>query len=43
LQAVFSRTDLVTDSEQFYNLVIELLEDPDEHIETMELIKWGNQ
>ncbi|TEB28677.1 hypothetical protein FA13DRAFT_1755807 [Coprinellus micaceus] len=42
-QATFSRTDLITDSEHFYNLVIELLKDPDEHVETTELLKWWNQ
>ncbi|TEB22934.1 hypothetical protein FA13DRAFT_1640577 [Coprinellus micaceus] len=42
-QAVFSRTDLITDSEFFYNLIIELLEDPDEEVETAELLKWWNQ
>ncbi|TFK18064.1 hypothetical protein FA15DRAFT_660999, partial [Coprinopsis marcescibilis] len=30
---VFSRTDLVTDSEYFYNSVVELLEDPEEQAE----------
>ena len=42
-QATFSRTDLITDSEHFYNLIIELLEEPDEHVETTELLKWWNQ
>ncbi|TEB34539.1 hypothetical protein FA13DRAFT_1753579 [Coprinellus micaceus] len=42
-QAVFSRTDLVTDSEYFYNLIIDVLEDPEEHVETTELVKWWNQ
>jgi hypothetical protein len=42
-QAVFSRTDLVTDSEYFYNLIVDVLEDPDEHVETTELLKWWNQ
>lgn len=42
-QAVFSRTDLITDSEYFYNLIIELLEDPDEEVEVAELLKWWNQ
>jgi hypothetical protein len=40
---VFSRTDLVTDSEYFYNLIIDVLEDPEEHVETTELVKWWNQ
>lgn len=42
-QAVFSRTDQITDSEFFYNLVIELLEDPEEHVEVADLLKWWNQ
>jgi hypothetical protein len=27
----------------FYNLIINLLEDPDEEVETAELLKWWNQ
>lgn len=42
-QAVFSRTDLVTDSEYFYNLIIDVLEDPEEHVEAAELLRWWNQ
>lgn len=41
--AVFSRTDTVTDSEFFYNLVIDLLEDKGEVVEVTELLKWWNQ
>ncbi|KAJ3526688.1 hypothetical protein NMY22_g10070 [Coprinellus aureogranulatus] len=42
-QATFSRTDSVTDSEFFYNLIIELLEDTEEQVEVAELLKWWNQ
>lgn len=38
----FSRIDCVTDSEYFYNLIIELLEDPEENEEVTDLIKWWN-
>ncbi|KAJ3501625.1 hypothetical protein NMY22_g18862 [Coprinellus aureogranulatus] len=40
---IFSRTDKVTDSEGFYNLIIDLLEDPDEKEEVAALLKWWNQ
>ncbi|TEB39957.1 hypothetical protein FA13DRAFT_1618760 [Coprinellus micaceus] len=40
---VFSRTDTVTDSEFFYNLVVDLLEDESEHAEVADLIKWWNR
>ncbi|KAJ3535083.1 hypothetical protein NMY22_g6646 [Coprinellus aureogranulatus] len=39
----FSRTDLVTDSEYFYNLIIDLLEDESEKEEVGDLLKWWNQ
>jgi hypothetical protein len=39
----FSRTDKVTDSEYFYELLIEVLEDPDEYVEVSDLLKWWNQ
>ena len=39
----FSRTDLVTDSERFYNSVLELLEDPDEKDEVDQLMGWWNR
>ncbi|KAF6765313.1 hypothetical protein DFP72DRAFT_798048, partial [Ephemerocybe angulata] len=39
----FSRTDLVTDSEYFYNLIIELLDDPEEIIEVNDLLLWWNR
>ncbi|KAI6039584.1 hypothetical protein EDC04DRAFT_2867958 [Pisolithus marmoratus] len=40
---VFSCTDLVTDSEQFYNSIMELLKDPDEIDEVELLMGWWNQ
>ena len=39
----FSRTDLATDSERFYNSVLELLEDPDEKDEVDQLMGWWNR
>lgn len=39
---VFSRTDTVTDSERFYNSILELLEDPDEIKEVDALTAWWN-
>ncbi|KIJ12184.1 hypothetical protein PAXINDRAFT_83251, partial [Paxillus involutus ATCC 200175] len=39
---VFSRTDLITDSERFYNSILELLEDPDERDEVEQLMVWWN-
>ncbi|KAJ3511690.1 hypothetical protein NMY22_g15570 [Coprinellus aureogranulatus] len=41
--SIFSRSDTVTDSEFFYNLMIDLLEDVDERVETVELIQWWNR
>ncbi|KAF6761424.1 hypothetical protein DFP72DRAFT_803950, partial [Ephemerocybe angulata] len=38
----FSRSDITTNSEYFYNLVIELLEDPEEHAEVQDLLAWWN-
>ena len=40
---VFSRTDLVMDSECFYNSILELLDDPKEKGEVDELMTWWNQ
>ncbi|KAJ3540837.1 hypothetical protein NMY22_g4128 [Coprinellus aureogranulatus] len=40
---IFSRTDQMTDSEGFYNLIVDLLEDPDEKDEVTSLLKWWNQ
>ncbi|KAJ3540108.1 hypothetical protein NMY22_g4446 [Coprinellus aureogranulatus] len=39
----FSRTDTVTDSEYFYFLIIDLLEDPEEQEEIDSLLRWWNQ
>lgn len=40
---VFSRTDTTTDSERFYNSLLELLEDPEEVVEVNALIIWWNR
>ncbi|KAI6006877.1 hypothetical protein EDD15DRAFT_2383856 [Pisolithus albus] len=40
---VFSRTDLITDSERFYSSIMELLDDPDESDEVDQLITWWNR
>ncbi|KAH7916871.1 hypothetical protein BV22DRAFT_1108643 [Leucogyrophana mollusca] len=40
---VFSRSDLVTDSERFYNTILELLNDPDEREEVELLMTWWNR
>ena len=40
---IFSRTDLITDSERFYNSILELLEDPDEKDKVDQLIGWWNR
>jgi hypothetical protein len=40
---VFSRTDTVTDSEKFYNSVVELFDDPEELEEINELLAWWNR
>ncbi|KAF6742416.1 hypothetical protein DFP72DRAFT_830527 [Ephemerocybe angulata] len=42
-QPTFSRASGMTDSEFFYNLVIELLEDPEEHEEVEDLLMWWNR
>jgi hypothetical protein len=39
---VFSRTDTVTDSERFYNSILDFLEDPDKKEEVNELLTWWN-
>ena len=39
----FSRTDLATDSERFYNSILELLEDLDEKDEVEQLMGWWNR
>ena len=40
---VFSRMDTVTDSERFYNTLLELFNDPDEKQEVDELLVWWNR
>jgi len=40
---VFSRTDLVTDSERFYTSILDLLDDPDEKDEVDQLLMWWNR
>ncbi len=41
--SVFSRTDTATDSERFYNSILEILEDPDEAVEVNALLTWWNR
>jgi len=41
--SVFSRTDMVTDSERFYNSVLQYFEDVDEKEQVDELLVWWNQ
>lgn len=41
--AVFSRTDTTTDSERFYQSVLEVLTDIEEQQEVDELLKWWNR
>ncbi|KAG1748795.1 hypothetical protein EDD22DRAFT_981865 [Suillus occidentalis] len=38
--SVFSRTDTITDSENFYHSILDLLEDPDENEEVVDLMTW---
>ncbi|KAG2039792.1 hypothetical protein BDR03DRAFT_933075 [Suillus americanus] len=38
--SVFSRTDTVTDSENFYHSILDILEDPDESEEVVDLMTW---
>ncbi|KIM56133.1 hypothetical protein SCLCIDRAFT_29841 [Scleroderma citrinum Foug A] len=40
---VFSRTDLVTDSERFYTSILELLDDPQDKGEVDQLMAWWNR
>jgi hypothetical protein len=40
---VFSRTDTVTDSERFYNTVLDLFDDVEEREEVNELLVWWNR
>jgi len=41
--AVFTRSDTTTDSERFYNSVLDLLEDQDEVKEVDDLLAWWNR
>jgi hypothetical protein len=41
--SVFSRTDTSTDSERFYNSVLELFDDIEEREEVEELLVWWNR
>ncbi|KAG2134237.1 hypothetical protein BD769DRAFT_1627191 [Suillus cothurnatus] len=38
--SVFSRTDTITDSDNFYHSILDLLEDPDENEEVADLMMW---
>ncbi|KAG1787216.1 uncharacterized protein HD556DRAFT_1247165, partial [Suillus plorans] len=38
--SVFSRTNTVTDSENFYHSILDLLDDPDENEEVTDLLTW---
>jgi hypothetical protein len=40
---VFSRSDTATDSERFYNSVLDLFEDVDEREEVNDLLTWWNR
>jgi hypothetical protein len=40
---VFSRTDTITDSERFYNSILELFDDPEEQQEVDDLLTWWNR
>jgi hypothetical protein len=41
--AVFSRTDTVTDSERFYNSILDFFDDVEEQQEVEGLLAWWNQ
>ena len=41
--AVFSRTDIATDSERFYTSMLEYFDDVDEQAEVDDLLVWWNQ
>ncbi|KIK37339.1 hypothetical protein CY34DRAFT_15767 [Suillus luteus UH-Slu-Lm8-n1] len=43
LSPVFSRTDTITDSERFYNFILDVFEDPDEKQEVDALVVWRNR
>jgi len=40
---VFCRSDLATDSERFYNSILELFDDQEEQAEVNELVMWWNK
>ena len=40
---IFSRTDLLTDSERFYNSILEVLDDPEEKDKVDQLLIWWNR
>jgi len=40
---VFSRSDVVTDSERFYTSILELLEEPEEADEVNDLLAWWDR
>jgi hypothetical protein len=40
---VFSRTDTTSDSERFYNSVLDLFDDADEKEEVGDLLMWWNR
>lgn len=40
---VFSRTDTATDSERFYNSILDLFFDPEEQEEVNDLLAWWNR
>lgn len=40
---IFSRSDLATDSERFYNSILDLFEDVDEQQEVNDLLTWWNR
>ena len=40
---VFSRTDTATDSERFYNSILDLFFDPEEQEEVNDLLGWWNR
>ncbi|KJA21687.1 hypothetical protein HYPSUDRAFT_140274 [Hypholoma sublateritium FD-334 SS-4] len=41
--SMFNRNDTVTDSERFYNSILEILEHPDETVEVERLLTWWNR
>jgi hypothetical protein len=40
---VFSRSDTATDSERFYNSILDLFDDSDEQEEVNDLVAWWNR